>query len=94
MLATMTQQFRRQNKGLDLYNMLAKLHDFYRSNLRSQRNELQKKLFRARMLEGTYVEHHVSQMITDIEQLSQMGIVFEAETSIDLILQSLPDTWI
>ena len=32
-------------------------------------------------------------MITDIEQLGQLGITFEAETSIDLILQSLPDCW-
>ena len=55
--------------------------------------ELQKKLFHSCMSEGTSVEHHVSQMITDIEQLGQLGIVFEAETSIDLILQSLPDTW-
>ena len=93
MLAGMTQQFRRQNKGLDPYELLAKLHDLHRSNIRSQRYELQKKLFRARMSEGTSVEHHVSQMITDIEQLGQLGIVFEAETSIDLILQSLPDSW-
>ena len=32
-------------------------------------------------------------MIADIEQLGQLGITFEAETSIDLILQSLPDYW-
>ena len=93
MLAAMTQQFRQQNKGLDPYNMLVKLHDLQRSNLRSQRYELQKKLFRARMSEGTSVEHHVLQMIAYIEQLSQMGIVFEAETSIDLIFQALSYTW-
>ena len=73
--------------------MMAKLHDLHRSNLRSQRYEFQKKIFHARMSEGTSVEYHVSQMITDIEQLGQLGIVFEAETSIDLILQSLPDSW-
>ena len=35
----------------------------------------------------------MAQMITDIDELSQMGIVLGAETTIDLILQSLPDTW-
>ena len=70
MLAAMTQQFRRQNNGLDPYNMLAKFHDLHRSNLRSQRYELQKKLFHARMSEGTSVEHHVPQMIADIEKLA------------------------
>ena len=34
-LAAMTQQFRRQNKGLDPYEMMAKLHDLHRSNRRS-----------------------------------------------------------
>ena len=60
MLATMTQQFHRQNKGLDPYNMLAKVHDLHRSNLRLQKYELQKKLFRARMSDGTSVEQHMS----------------------------------
>ena len=67
MHAAMTQQIRRQNKGLDPYEMIAKLNDFHRSNLRSQKYELQKKLFRARMSEGTSIEHHVSQMIAHIE---------------------------
>ena len=40
-----------------------------------------------------FVESHVAQMIVDIDELSQMGIVLEVETTIDLILQSLPDTW-
>ena len=60
MFAAMTQQFRRQIRGLDPYEMIAKLNDLHRSNLRSQRYELQKKLFRAPMSEGTSVEHHVS----------------------------------
>ena len=92
-LAAMTQQFRRQNKGLDPYELMAKLHDLHRSNLRSQKYELQKKLFRARMSEGASVEQHVTQMVADIEHLAEMGIVFDIETSVDLILQSLPDTW-
>ena len=86
MFFAMTPQYHRQNKGLDPYNMMLKLKDLHRSNLRSQNYELQKKLFRSRMSEGTSFEHYVSQMITDIEQLGQQGIVFEAETSIDLIL--------
>ena len=32
-LAAMTQQFRRRNKGLDPYEMMAKLHDLHRSNI-------------------------------------------------------------
>ena len=39
------------------------------------------------------IESHVAQMIADIDELAEMGIVFEAEITIDMILQSLPDTW-
>ena len=52
-----------------------------------------RKLFRARMSEGMSVESYMAQMITDIDELATMGIVFEAEITIDMILQSLPDTW-
>ena len=91
MLAAMTPQFRRRNKGMDAYSMILKLKDLHKSNLRSQNYELQKKLFRSRMSEGTSVEHFVSQMITDIEHLGQLSITFEAETLIILILQCLPN---
>ena len=40
MLAAMTPQFRRQNKGMDPYKMMLKLKDLHRSNLRSQKYEL------------------------------------------------------
>ena len=49
MLAAMTQHFRRQNRDLDPYNMMARLQDLHRSNKRSQRYELVRKLFRSRM---------------------------------------------
>ena len=39
------------------------------------------------------VESHVAQMITEIDELATMGIVFEAENTVDMVLQSLPDSW-
>ena len=38
------------------------------------------------------VESHVAQMIADIDELATMGIVFEAEITIDMVLQYLPDS--
>ena len=72
--------------------MLARLQDLHRSNKRMQRYELVKKLFRSRMTDDMSVESHVAQMITDIDELANMGIVFEAEITVDMILQSLPDS--
>ena len=86
MLASMTQHFRRQNRDLDPYNMLARLQDLHRSNKRMQRYELVKKLFRSRMTDGMSVESHVAQMVADIDELANMGIVFEAEITVDMVL--------
>ena len=44
------------------------------------------------MSEGMSVESHVAQMIADIDELATMGIVFEAEITVDIVLQSLPDS--
>ena len=93
MLASMTHHFRRQNRDLDPHTMMARLQDLHRSNKRMQRYELVKKLFRSRMTEGMSVESHVAQMVTDIDELTNMGIVFEAEITVDMVLQSLPDSW-
>ena len=93
MLASMTQHFRRQNRDLDPYNILARLQDLHRSNKRMQRYELVKKLFRSRMTEGMSVESYVAQVIADINELANMGIVFETDITVDMILQSLPDSW-
>ena len=93
MLAAMTQHFRRQNRDLDPYNMMARLRDLHRTNKRMERYELVRKLFRSRMTDGASVEVHVTQMIADIDELAKMGIVLEAELTIDMLLQSLPDSW-
>ena len=45
------------------------------------------------MSEGMSVESHVAQMVADIDELANMGIVFEVEITIDMVLQSLPDSW-
>ena len=58
-----------------------------------QRYELVRKLFRTRMSEGMSVESHVAQMIADIDELATIGIVFEAKITVDMVLQSLPDSW-
>ncbi len=93
MLASMIPKFRRENKGHDPYEMMAKLRDLHTSNLQVERYEIHKKLFRSRMVEGMSVEKHVTDMIAYIDRLATLDMAIEAEMSIDLILQSLPDSW-
>ncbi|KAJ8485199.1 hypothetical protein OPV22_017684 [Ensete ventricosum] len=58
---------------------------------RTQRYEISKRL--SRITEGTSVENHVLKMIEWIEKLIGLGIVLEDNPCIDLILQSLPDSF-
>src|SRR6516165_4135674 len=93
MLAGMNLKFRRQNKVYDACQIMARLKDLHESSLRVERFEVSKKLFRSRMQEGESVEIHVSDMVNCIDRLASLDLVMDSELSIDLILQSLPDSW-
>ena len=66
--------------------MIKKLEDLHTSNLKAEKHDVYKRLYRSRMTEGMSVERHVTAMIGDIERLGELGNVMEAEMSISLIL--------
>ena len=49
--------------------------------------------FRARMTEGTPVQNHVLKMIKWIEKLTGLGMVLEDNLCVDIVLQSLLDSF-
>ena len=57
----------------------------------TQRCEIPKSLFHARMTEGTPVQNHVLKMIEWIEKLTRLGMVLQDNLCVDLMLQSLLD---
>ena len=73
--------------------MLAHLRELYAKSSRTERYELAKNLFRARMPEGSSVEAHVLKMIGLIERMASLGFTFTPGLDIDLILQSLPKSF-
>ena len=73
--------------------MLLHLRKLFKEQGRTQRYEISKSLFRTRMSEGTLVANHVLKMIEWIEKLKGLGIILEDELCVDLILQSLPDSF-
>ena len=93
MLAAMTPKYRRQNKAYTAAQIMVRLKDLHDVNLRNERFETTRKLFKARMQDGASVEQHVSDMIACIDRLASLNFVMDAELSIDLILHSLPDSW-
>jgi len=93
MLAGMTLTFRRQCKNLTACQIMTKLQDVHFPSDQSERYKISKRLFRSRMQEGMSVEEHVSGMIDDIDKLSALNVVQDPELYINLVLQSLPDSW-
>ena len=45
------------------------------------------------MTEGTPVQNHVLKMIEQIEKLTGLGMVLEDNLCVDIVLQSLPDSF-
>ncbi|KAJ8458195.1 hypothetical protein OPV22_031121 [Ensete ventricosum] len=77
MLASMTPELQRQHESMDANSILFHLCQLFEKQGRTQRHEIYKKHFQARMTEGTSVENHVLKMIEWIEKLTGLGIVLE-----------------
>ncbi|XP_021691815.2 uncharacterized protein LOC110673102 [Hevea brasiliensis] len=56
---------------------------------RTAKYEISKQLFRMRMVEGQDIDQHINKMIRLTEQLESMDFTIHADLQLDLILQSL-----
>ena len=74
---------------MDLQSILLNLKELYGEENRTNRYEISKQLFHARMSDGSSVQVYVLKMIDLITRLGQLGFVMDGELSQDLILQSL-----
>ena len=71
---------------MDARSILLHVHKLFEEQERTQRYEISKSLFRARMTEGTPVQNHVLKMIEWIKKLTGLGIVLEDNLCVDLVL--------
>ena len=51
------------------------------------------KIMNAKMLEGTQVREHVLRMISFLNELETLGANIDAQTQVDMILNSLPQSF-
>ena len=78
---------------MDAPTILLHLKELFEEQSRTERYEISKALFCCRMVEGTSAMQHGLKMNGSIERLASLGFVMDAELSVDLILQSLPDSY-
>ena len=93
MLASMCNELQRQHEDMEPRAMLLHLMELFAEHSRTQRYEISKSLFRARMAESSSVQAYVLKMIEWIERLVVLEVELLVEMSTNLILQSLLDSF-
>ncbi|XP_031392271.1 uncharacterized protein LOC116204320 [Punica granatum] len=94
MLASMSNELQNQHENMkSSCEILKNLRELYRENSRTARYEISKELFHAKMQEGIEVAAHVQKMIRLIPQLEKIEFQMDKELHVDLVLQSLLDSF-
>ncbi|KAL6582728.1 hypothetical protein OROMI_004806 [Orobanche minor] len=94
MMGSMTNELHRAHEKItSTRKILAHLTELYGEHSRTTRYEISKQLFSARMKEGEKVGDHVLKMISMIERLEVLNFYMDLSLQSDLILQSLPDSF-
>ena len=69
------------------------LKELFHEQVRSERFEVSKPLFRSKMQEGTSLTQYAKKMNGYIVRLDNLGFGMDNELSIDLIMAGLPDSF-
>ena len=94
MWASMTTELHRQHeKYTSAYEILLHLQELFGEHSRIARYEISKQLFHAKMKEGEDVGPHVNSMIRSIEELESLDFSMDFHLQVDMILQSLPESF-
>ena len=93
MLASMSLGLQKQHEAMTAYDIIAHLKELFHEQVRSERFDVSKMLFRSRMQEETSPLQYALKMHGYIVRLDQLGFGMDNELSIDLILDGLPDSF-
>ncbi|KAL4363268.1 hypothetical protein GQ457_04G021900 [Hibiscus cannabinus] len=90
MLATMTPELQKQHEDIVAYEMIQNIKEIYEGQARKERYETSKAVFQCKMSEGSPVGAH---MMGYIQTLEKLGFALNDELAIDVVLQSLLDSF-
>ena len=94
MWASMSNELHKQHeKYTYAKDILLHLQELFGEQSRNARYEISKRLFRAKMKEGEDVAVHVNSMIRAIEELESLDFSMDFHLQLELILQSLPESF-
>ena len=85
-------QHQMQDVELTLDIMLS-LNEMFGEQGRSTRKETMWQIYNTKMAEGTSVREHCLRMISNLNTLEVLGANIDGESQVDMILQSLPESF-
>ncbi|XP_057459282.1 uncharacterized protein LOC130749944 [Actinidia eriantha] len=74
-------------------DIMLNLKEMFGEQGRSARQDVMRNLLNTKMTEGTPVREHALKMISFLNELEILGAKIDADSQIDIILQSLPDSF-
>ena len=94
MWASMSTELHRQHEKYTSANeILLHLQELFGKHSRTARYKISKRVFRATMKGGEDVGFHVNSMIRAIEELESLDFKLDSLLQLDMILQSLPESF-
>eukprot|EP00268_Persea_americana_P036150 TRINITY_DN35629_c0_g1_i4.p1 TRINITY_DN35629_c0_g1~~TRINITY_DN35629_c0_g1_i4.p1 ORF type:complete len:136 (+),score=25.42 TRINITY_DN35629_c0_g1_i4:49-408(+) len=93
-LASMSNVLQQQHQlYATAYDIMYSLKEMFGDQDRATRQVAMKELFNTKMAEGTPMRDHVLKMMGHLNELQVLGAEIDGETQIDIILQSLTDSF-
>ena len=93
MLACMNSDLQKQFEEMDAFTIIGQLKAMFQEQARQERFNTIKAFINCKLAKGSPVSPHVLKMKSYLEQLQRLGLEISRELAIDLVLQSLPDTF-
>ncbi|MDM1786904.1 hypothetical protein, partial [Acinetobacter bereziniae] len=94
MLGAMSDDLQRQHENIiTTRQMLAHLQELSGDQCRAAKYQVCQRLFKTKLRDGQPIQDHCLNMIKDLEELEKLGMSMDKELQIDLVLQSLTDSY-
>ena len=94
MLDTMNSELQKDLENMEAYNMIFNLKEIFQQQAKQERYETTKALHSCKVAEDASVSAHVLKMKGYIEHLDRLEFPLSQELTTNLILNSLPDSYV
>ena len=93
-LASMANVLQHQHQSMtSAYDMLESLKEMFGEQNRAAKQTAMKALLTTKMAEGSSVREHILKMMSLLNELEILGAVIDKESQVEMVLQTLPDSF-